>query len=157
MKSPERTLSSRPASIDEIEEVAAAWLARRYGGFSLQDSRAFQAWLAADPRHASAVTHLEQAWQVVCSPGAAGQGLPVTVTVLPQGSMYRYWDTGVSPGATWTDPAFLDVAWETGAAPLGYNDAHIATTVDYGFNANAKYITTWFRTAFDVKGEPSVI
>ena len=74
MKSPERRLSSRPASIDDIEGMAAAWLARRYGGFSLQDSRAFQTWLAADPRHAAAVANLEHAWQVVSSPGAAGQG-----------------------------------------------------------------------------------
>ena len=74
MKRLEGTFSSRAGSIDQIEETAAAWLARRYGGFSTEESAAFEAWLATDSRHAAAVADLERAWKVVSSPGAAGQG-----------------------------------------------------------------------------------
>lgn len=70
----ERKASSPHASSNEIEETAAAWLARRYGGFSSEESAAFAAWLGANPRHAAAVAELEQAWRVVSSPGTAGQG-----------------------------------------------------------------------------------
>lgn len=66
--------SSRVESADAIDTAAADWLARRYGGFSAEESAAFDAWLAADPRHASAIANLEKAWRVVSSPGAAGQG-----------------------------------------------------------------------------------
>lgn len=58
----------------EIEQAAAGWLARRYGGFSPAESAAFSAWLAEDPRHATAIAELEAAWRVISSPGASGQG-----------------------------------------------------------------------------------
>ena len=74
MKRAEHTPTSRAASLDSIEELASQWLARRYGGFSSEDSAAFEAWLAADPRHGSAITELERAWQIVSSPGKSGQG-----------------------------------------------------------------------------------
>ncbi len=61
-------------SVDEIEETAAKWLARRYGGFSAEEAAAFGAWRSADPRHAAAVGNIEQAWQVLSAPGRAGQG-----------------------------------------------------------------------------------
>jgi transmembrane sensor len=67
--------SSRVESAEAIDAAAADWLARRYGGFSADESAAFAAWLAADPRHESAIVDLEKAWRVVSSPGAAGQGV----------------------------------------------------------------------------------
>jgi hypothetical protein len=79
-----------------------------------------------------------------------------TVTVLPEGSVYRYLDTGSAPPATWIDADFDDSSWKMGAAPLGYEDAHIVTTVSYGFNANNKFITTWIRTTFEVTDAASV-
>jgi transmembrane sensor len=66
--------SPRVASPDAIEETAANWLARRYGGFSAEESAAFETWLAADPRHPSAIADLENAWRMVSAPGRAGQG-----------------------------------------------------------------------------------
>jgi len=77
---------------------------------------------------------------------------PMTVVALPEGSMYKYWDMGVLPAPNWTAPDFVDAAWKTGAAPLGYGDPHIVTTVGFGPSMQAKYVTTWFRTAFEVKG-----
>lgn len=56
-----------------IEEQAASWLARRYGGFRPEEKAAFDAWLAEDPRNADAVGELEKVWHLVAL-GAAGQG-----------------------------------------------------------------------------------
>lgn len=70
--------------------------------------------------------------------------------LLPRGADWRYLDTGVDPGPTWTQPAFDDGAWATGAAPLGYGVFPLTTTVSYGPDPLARYPTTWFRTTFDV-------
>jgi hypothetical protein len=80
----------------------------------------------------------------------------MTLVALPEGSIYKYWDNGLLPDATWKDPGFVDVAWEMGAAPLGYGDPHIVTIVDYGPSTSNKYITTWFRASFNVMGAKSV-
>ena len=80
---------------------------------------------------------------------------PVTVTALPEGSTYRYWDKG-SVAAGWSGSGFDDNAWSTGTAPLGYGDAYVVTTVGFGPNAGSKYISTWFRTSFDVASAAAV-
>ena len=77
------------------------------------------------------------------------------MVVLPLGSTYKYWDKGAI-AADWAAPAFNDGAWAQGPAPLGYGDPHIATTVSFGPNPNAKFTTTWFRTTFLVKNAASV-
>jgi hypothetical protein len=71
------------------------------------------------------------------------------VTLLDAGSTWAYWDRGTSPGDTWADPAFSDAAWARGAAPLGYGDSHVVTTVSYGSDAFTKHLTTWFRATFE--------
>src|SRR5688500_11070174 len=57
--------SSRPLSDDEIEIVAADWLALRASGFSEGQKAAFEAWLAADRRHAHVVAELDFTWRVL--------------------------------------------------------------------------------------------
>lgn len=86
---------------------------------------------------------------------SSSSGGPVTVTALPEGSTYLYWDKG-SVAADWAEPGFDDSGWAQGTAPLGYGDPHIVTEVGFGPNFAAKYITTWFRTTFDVKNAASV-
>src|SRR5687768_12354182 len=75
-------------------------------------------------------------------------------TLLAPGSTWRYLDTGANLGTSWVAPQFNDSSWSSGAAPLGYGDA-MTTTVGFGPDANAKYITTYFRTRF-VVSDPSV-
>ncbi|MDP2312772.1 MAG: lamin tail domain-containing protein [Pseudomonadota bacterium] len=70
------------------------------------------------------------------------------VPLLPTGSTWKYWDAGVNPGAGWEQPGFDDAAWASGAAPLGYGDAHQVTVVSYGADPALKHTTTWFRTSF---------
>jgi hypothetical protein len=80
----------------------------------------------------------------------------VIVTALPEGSTFRYWDKG-SVNANWSDPAFDDSGWASGPAPLGFGDQHIVTEVEFGPSAQSKYITTWFRTTFNVTGAAAVL
>ena len=78
------------------------------------------------------------------------------VTVLPEESVYRYWDQGsVAPG--WFNPAFDDSMWPSGPAPLGFGDPYIVTTVGFGPNPDSKYVSTWFRTTFDVPNAAAVL
>lgn len=77
-------------------------------------------------------------------------------TWVPKGSVWRYLDTGVDPGPSWRNPGFDDSGWKSGKGILGYGDAGQATTVGFGSNSSAKYITTWFRLGFTVDDPASV-
>lgn len=70
-------------------------------------------------------------------------------TLVPLGSTWRYRDTGIAPGSTWTSLSFDDSTWTQGAAQLGYGDGDESTVVQSGPAGNA-HITTWFRKSFHV-------
>ena len=72
------------------------------------------------------------------------------VALVPLGAQWRYYDTGDLTGTLWRSAGFNDGTWTRGAAPLGYGDDNIVTTVRFGASASAKHITTWFRHAFSV-------
>ncbi len=55
----------RPSDDDTIESRAAAWLVERDEGLSPNRQRDFEAWCAADSRHAAAVARLEAAWSAL--------------------------------------------------------------------------------------------
>ena len=90
--------------------------------------------------------------------GALGTSAPISLTftsaapslIFPFGSIWKYLDTGVDLGTSWTAPSFDDAAWLTGPGELGYGDGDEATVVGFGPNANSRYITTYFRRAFVV-------
>ncbi|MSP56313.1 MAG: lamin tail domain-containing protein [Myxococcales bacterium] len=73
-----------------------------------------------------------------------------TVPMIAPGSIWRYW-TGAAVDNSWSLPAYYDDAWLSGTAPLGYGDAQ-ATMIEYGGDPANKWITSWFRLAFDVTG-----
>ena len=75
---------------------------------------------------------------------------PGITPLVDMGASWKYLDTGVDPGASWTSLAFDDTAWASGSAELGYGDGDEATTVGYGGNPLNRYVTTWFRHAFTV-------
>jgi hypothetical protein len=70
-------------------------------------------------------------------------------TLIAEDATWRYLDTGVDPGAGWTDPAYDDAAWSSGEAPLGYGGTE-TTEVSYGDDDQAKHVTTWFRHTFEL-------
>src|SRR5687768_16580235 len=71
-------------------------------------------------------------------------------TLIPFGAIWKYLDNGTDQGTAWSQPAFSDASWKTGASELGYGDGDEATVVSYGPNAANKYITTYFRHSFSV-------
>ncbi|MDN5856014.1 MAG: hypothetical protein L0K86_24875 [Actinomycetia bacterium] len=67
---------------------------------------------------------------------------------------WQYFDQGSVPGANWAQPGFDDSAWPSGQPQFGYGDGDETTTVSYGPRGNDRYITTYFRTTFDL-ADPS--
>ena len=74
----------------------------------------------------------------------------VDTTLVPAGASWKYLDNGSNQGTAWRPISFDDSAWSSGPAQLGYGDGDEATTLSYGPDANNKYITTYFRRAFNV-------
>lgn len=87
--------------------------------------------------------------------------VPVETTVIARrpagqpGAVWRYLDDGSNQGTAWKDPSFNDTGWASGAAPLGYGDSHINTTVNSGPTGN-RIITTYLRRTFNLTGAAAV-
>ncbi len=79
-----------------------------------------------------------------------------SVTLLPLGSVWRYLDTGTDQGSAWRGVGFDDSAWPRGKAELGYGDGDEASVVGFGPTASSKYITTYFRSQFEVRDLASI-
>ncbi|MDG2123205.1 MAG: PKD domain-containing protein, partial [Verrucomicrobiales bacterium] len=86
----------------------------------------------------------------------AGQPVGVMASVVDadvlvaRGSGWRYLDLGQPAPAGWVEGEFADVGWAEGLAKFGYGDGNETTTVDFGGDSGAKYITTYFRKRFEV-------
>ena len=78
-----------------------------------------------------------------------------STTLIAKDSVWKYLDNGSDQGAPWRAAAFNDSTWLSGAAELGYADSP-ATPVSYGPDSNNKYITTYFRRAFNVANPATV-
>ena len=72
------------------------------------------------------------------------------VPLIPFGSTWKYLDNGSNQGTAWHANVFNDATWPAGPAELGYGDGDEATVVSYGPNANAKYVTTYFRKTITI-------
>ncbi len=70
-------------------------------------------------------------------------------TLIYQGTVWKYFDHGTSPGSFWYSSNFNDSSWASGPAELGYGDGDENTVVSYGPNSANKYITTYFRSSFN--------
>lgn len=69
---------------------------------------------------------------------------------IPMGATWKYLDNGSDQGTAWRNTVFADGGWASGAAQLGYGDGDEATVVSFGGNSSNKYVTTYFRHAFNV-------
>jgi len=95
-------------------------------------------------------------WSPLDGTWSIGEGSAATLeTLVSSGSTWKYLDNGTNQGTAWKESSFLDTAWASGAAQLGYGDGDETTLVSYGGNASNKYITTYFRKSFTV-ADPSV-
>ena len=73
----------------------------------------------------------------------------IPVPFIATGATWKYRDTGVAPPANWTSNSYVDTAWTSGPARLGYGDTQ-ATTVSGGGDPLNRHRTTWFRHNFTV-------
>jgi hypothetical protein len=75
------------------------------------------------------------------------------ITLLPMGTVWRYYDGSSIPATNWYSSAYTDAGWKTGAAPLGYkidNPNFAVTTISYGTDPNNKYPTAYFRNSLTI-------
>jgi len=72
------------------------------------------------------------------------------VTILGQGTLWKYLDNGTNQGTTWRATSFADAAWKSGNSQLGYGDGDESTIVSFGSSSTNKFITTYFRKAITV-------
>lgn len=79
-----------------------------------------------------------------------------TVSLISQGSSWKYRDNGTNQGTAWRAVSFNDASWSTGNAQFGYGDGDEATVISYGPSSNNKYITYYFRKAFTVTNPSSI-
>ena len=112
-------------------------------------------WLNAPPGNHTLIARATD------SLGASSNSVPISITVQPRepstnvtlvasGSVWKYLDNGTDQGTAWRQVEFNDSAWASGPAQLGYGDGDEATVVSFGPDPNNKYITTYFRRAFNV-------
>ena len=94
-----------------------------------------------------------QGWVRFRNQGAPPPPPPTTVRYIGSLTPWSYWDRGSRP-AGWEGQAFNHSAWPTGTTQLGYGDGDESTIVSYGPSASSKYITTYFRTLFEVTEMP---
>lgn len=71
-------------------------------------------------------------------------------SLIAPGAIWKYLDNGSNQGTAWRATGFNDTAWLSGPAELGYGDGDERTVVKFGPNANARYITTYFRRTINV-------
>jgi calcineurin-like phosphoesterase family protein/purple acid phosphatase-like protein len=69
---------------------------------------------------------------------------------LAETMVWTYLDDGSDQGSAWRETGFDDSTWAAGPGELGYGDGDEATVVSFGPDAGNKFITTYFRHAFEV-------
>lgn len=70
--------------------------------------------------------------------------------LVAAGANWKYLDDGTLPPSLWRGLSYDDTAWPSGIAQFGFGDGDEATLVNFDSNFNARFITTYFRHAFDV-------
>ncbi len=93
---------------------------------------------------------LRSTGQVADSFRVQKQAMPATSTLVPPGYWWAWLDNGSDPGPAWTSPGFDDSLWPWSVAQFGYGDGDEATVVGYGPDPNNKYVTTYFRSWFEI-------
>lgn len=71
-------------------------------------------------------------------------------TIIPMGSIWKYFDGNGTPATNWQSADYVDSGWSSGQAQLGYGNKGEVTTIGYGGNTNNKYITAYFRKTVNI-------
>jgi hypothetical protein len=85
--------------------------------------------------------------------------VPENMVLIPAQANWKYLDDGSDQSNAWRNLGFDDSGWSNGVAELGYGDIDNGypetTLVGYGPDPNDRYITTYFRHAFNVSNAES--
>ena len=85
------------------------------------------------------------AGSVTSAPATLAVSVPAaSVTLVPAGARWNYFDQMTDLGTAWRAPAYNDSSWSNGLARLGYGGDGEVTQV----TSNRSRITTYFRLAF---------
>jgi hypothetical protein len=98
------------------------------------------------------------AGSVDSAPGEDVDSAPTASALVPFGATWSYLDDGSDQGTDWAAPGYVDDAWATGPAELGFGEGDETTVVGCGCSArpctnttcSPKTITTYFRHEFPV-------
>ena len=75
-KMADRDTSPAPPGDDPLRDIAARWVARIDRGLTPAEQAEFDAWKAADPRHAEAIGNARQMWRIL-------DAIPAEFTAMP--------------------------------------------------------------------------
>lgn len=76
---------------------------------------------------------------------------PAPTSYVARGARWNYYDTVTSVMTGWFATNYNDGAWKFGPSTLGYGNSPLeTTTVGFGPSSSSKYISTYFRTYFNV-------
>ncbi|TFC46643.1 fibrinogen-like YCDxxxxGGGW domain-containing protein [Cryobacterium shii] len=83
----------------------------------------------------------------VVAAAPAPEPQPVTTTFVNTGATWAYSFGATAPPAGWQAPEYDSSTWSTGAAPLGWGQALLGTTLT---SPDPKPLTSYYRKSFDV-------
>lgn len=92
---------------------------------------------------------------------ASTNGTANQTVLIERASIWKYYDQGSQDGTNWQIPGSSTSTWQNGKAPLGYytgdtnNGRGYNTILDYGYDANNKRPTYYFRKTFSLSQAPS--
>lgn len=72
---------------------------------------------------------------------------PVSETIIAAGADWAYWYSAAEPGSGWNTAGFDDSAWSSGAAPLGWGQAQLGTTLP---TLSPKPLASFYRSTFEL-------
>lgn len=88
---------------------------------------------------------------IAWTPGAQ---VIIPVVNLPLNATWRYFNTNAAPAGSWTTVNYDDSTWPTGTTPMGYpqgdDGVNFGVVLDYGSDANNKWVSYYFRKSFVV-------
>lgn len=78
---------------------------------------------------------------------------PTTETIIAAGANWKYSYSAAGPGSDWMSAGFDDSAWQSGAAPLGWGQTQLGTTLPA---MSPKPLASFYRSTFELDPQSTV-
>ncbi len=83
------------------------------------------------------------------------EGSSQTLNLVSKAGNWKYYDGSGVPDLNWNTAGFNDTGWLSGSGIFGYGDSQ-TTQISFGDDTQNKYITSYFRSSFQVD-DPTVV